>query len=58
MTTENYLHKRVRAVQEGNWRYAGKVTDEDELFLWLHDTKTARTVMLRKDSLLVLEVVE
>lgn len=58
MMTVSLLGHNVRVVQTGGWRYAGRVVEEkDELFLTIIDDKTQRRVQLRRDSLLVLEVV-
>lgn len=53
--TRTLLNKRARIVQSGGWKYAGKIVDENPDFLWIHDEKSGRVVMLRKPSLLVLE---
>lgn len=49
---------KVRVIQEGNWKYQGQVIEENEQHITILDQHTGRKVTLRKDTLLVLEVLE
>ena len=54
----NYLNKRIRVIQTGNWKYRGVVCEEDDEFLWLQDEVNGTTVQIRRNNVLVLEVLE
>lgn len=49
-------NQNVRVVQTGNWKYQGRVIDDNETHITILDNHTGRNVTLRKDTLLVLEV--
>lgn len=55
MTLKNHV---VRVVQTGNWKYQGTVTNDTETHLTIIDDHTGREVTVRKDTLLILEVLE
>lgn len=59
MTTkqQEYTGKTVRAVQQGGWTYKGRVLDNSEEWLVV-EKLNGQTVELRKDALIVLEVLE
>jgi hypothetical protein len=55
----NLIEKTVTVIQEGQhhpWRYTGKVTHDDTTHLTLIDEKTQREMILRKDTLISIEV--
>lgn len=55
MTLENHT---VRVVQAGNWKYQGTVINDTTTHLTILDEKTGREVTVKKETLLILEVLE
>lgn len=54
-TAKKYLGLTLRVELRGGWRYKGRVTDEDEVFITLHDDRNGRGVVFRRDQIVRLE---
>ena len=55
---QNIVGKHVLLFTKNGFRYNGTITAEDELFIYIYDTKEQRTFLINKSEVTTIEVKE
>lgn len=54
---DDLTNKTLKLELQGGWRYGGRCTrGADEQFLWINDSRSGHTIMVRRDQILRMEV--